>query len=105
MPNAFYSHLLLLPTLHSTGELKNILSLCKSVCDSSKDFNSSNSCLFLVVNLLELHQSSLTDHESLSLIRFVIELQLLQVQKHGRRYSVELIITAFLWQYEKHCMQ
>ena len=51
-----------------------------------------------MVNLLELYQSSLTDHESLSLIRFVIEqLQLLQVQKHGRRYSVELIATAFLW--------
>ena len=65
MPNAFYSHLLLLPTLHSTSELKNILSLCKSVCDSSKDFISSNSCLSLVVSLLELHQSSLTDHESL----------------------------------------
>ena len=27
MPNVFYSHLLLLPTLHSTSELKNILSL------------------------------------------------------------------------------
>ena len=54
----------------------------------------------LVVNLLKLYQSSLTDHESLlSLIRFVIEqLQLLQVQKHGRCYSVELITTAFLWQ-------
>ena len=33
LPNAFYTHLLLLPTLHSTSELKNILSLC----DSSKD--------------------------------------------------------------------
>ena len=99
MPNVFYRHLLLLPMLHSTSELKNILSLCKSVCDSSKDFISSNSCLSLVVNLLELYQSSLTDHESLSLIRFGIEqLQLLQVQKHGRRYSVELITTAFLWQ-------
>ena len=99
VPNAFYRHSLLLQTLHSTSELKNILSLCKSVCDSLKDFISSNSCLSLVVNLLELHQSSLTDHESLSLIRFVIEqLQLPLVQKHGRRYSVELITTAFLWQ-------
>ena len=96
MPNASYSHLLLLPTLHSTSELKNILSLCKSVCYSSKDFISSNSCLSVVVNLLELYLSSLTDHESLSLIRFVIEqLQLLQVQKHGRLYSVVLITTAF----------
>ena len=99
MPNAFYSPLLLLPTLHSTSELKNILSLCKSLCDSSKDSISSNSCLSLVVNLLELYQSSLTDHESLSLIRFVIEqLQLLQVRKHGRRYSVELVTIASLWQ-------
>ena len=48
---------------------------------------------------MELYLSSLTDHESLLLIRFVIEqLQLLQVQKHECRYAVELITTAFLWQ-------
>ena len=105
MPNAFYSLLLLLPTLHSTSELRNILSHCKSVCDSSKDFISSNSCLSLVVSLLELHQSNLTDHESLSLIRFVVEqLQLLQVQKHGCHYSVELITIAFFMAVNKHCM-
>ena len=55
MPSAFYSHFLL-PALYSTSELKNILYLCKPVCDRSKDFIFSNSCLFLVVNLLELHQ-------------------------------------------------
>ena len=110
MPNAFYSHLLLLPTLHSTSELKNILSFCKSFCDNSKDFIFSNSCPSVVVNLLELHRPSLTDHESLSLIRFAItQLQLLQVQKHGHCYSVELTTTAFIWQltstacYKKIC--
>ena len=64
MPNAFYSHLLLLATLHSTSELR-IFCLCKSVCDSSKDFIFSNRCLSLIVNLFEHHQSNLTDHESL----------------------------------------
>ena len=88
MPNAFYSDLLLLPTLHSTSESR-IFCLCKSVCDSSKYFISLNRCLFLVVNLLKLHWSSLTDYEPLSLIRFVIKQ--LQLFKHRNRDVVTLL--------------
>ena len=89
-------------TIKTTTNLLNLLFFCKSACDISTDF-SANTCISLVVSLLDHYIiASSADEQSsddISFITFMVEqLKLYQTLKLRRRYSVELITAAFLWQ-------
>ena len=104
VPTSSYHHLLQSSTntIKTTTKLLNLLSFCKSACGRSTDF-SANTCILLVVSLLDHYIIASSADEPLSddisFITFMVEqLKLYQTPKLGRRYSVELITTAFLWQ-------
>ena len=104
IPTSSYHYLLQSSTntRKTTTELLNLLSFCKCACDGSTDFSAS-ACISLVVSLLEYYIiASSADEQSshdISFITFMVgQLKLYQNPKLGRRYSVVLITTSFLWQ-------
>ena len=89
-------------TIKTTTELLNLLSFCKSACNRCTDF-SANTCISLGMSLLDHYIiASSADEQSsddISFITFMVEqVKLYQTPKLGRRYSVELITPASLWQ-------
>ena len=104
LPCSAYKHLLTSQYLTTTSELTNLLALCKSLSDNSHSNNTHQYLLNLTVSLLEEYLSSEEETQNLdssvvSLVKFVMEqLSLVQISKNGRRYSANLLTTAFLWQ-------
>lgn len=104
IPYSAYQHLLPSKCLSTTTEFTNILSLCKSLCTDSHNSNNSFFLLRLALSILEQYISKQASSQNpdkclVSLLNFVVEqLKLVQTPKHGRRYSSDLITTAFLWQ-------
>ena len=104
LSKSLYKHLLSNDKICTVTELCNILAFCKAF-DEDSVTNKQHSENFLCVAILSLKQLLVTcaetteTHElSLPLINFLIEhLQLMQIGKHGRRYSVNMLTTSFLW--------
>jgi len=100
IPKSAYSHLTTSDGLKTTTEFANLLSFCKSFCEKAFA-DPRNSCIALIVMLLEHHLTTASEcsDEFLPLLKFILEqLKLCQTPKQGRRYSVQVITTAFLWQ-------
>ena len=97
IPRSSYHHLLHSSTIKTTTELLNLLSFSKST-DGSANTNNT-----MIISILMHYLTTCTDSgpslKNITLIKFVMEqLKLYQTPKLGRRYSVELLTTAFLWQ-------
>ena len=109
LPVHIYSHLLTNGSVSSLSGLSNILALCKSIAENT--LASTQKSCFIDVALSGLRQYlsllEAADEDSaycILLLHFICEqLQLLQVPKHRRRYSTELITSSFLWQLNKFC--
>ena len=104
VPKSAYRHVLNHETVNSITEVCNILALCKVLSETAE----SNTTMTDFTSLLDLAISSLqrvvaldwqTNHfdaSCLPLIKFIIEqLQLLAVEKYGRRYSVDTSLKSF----------
>ena len=103
VPFAVYQHLITSKKLTNISQLLNILVLCKALCTNSHESDKSSAYLYLALSFLEEYvalESHNTSSESfLALVKFIVEqLSLVNIPKHGRRYSSSLITTAFLWQ-------
>ena len=98
-----YNHLLhSASATKTTTELLNLLSFSKSARNWTSDFTASTG-IALVISLLAQYVTPCTldgqTDENMALVKFVVEqLRLYLSPKLGRRYSVELITTSFLWQ-------
>ena len=87
--------------ISSETEISNLLAKCKSLsypkeeCDLNSLIESAHGLLERFIHLAECNES----HSSLlGLINFIAEqLSLCQISEHGRRYSPNLLVTAFLW--------
>jgi len=98
-----YKHLMELNIISKMTEVGNILAFCKILC---KDLQcgkiKNNDCINLAISTLKQLKKNETDDDNSSswihFVKFVIEqLHLLQLSKHGQRYSSDLITMAFLW--------
>ena len=83
-------------------DLSNMLAICKNV--ACKRINVCQKSYFIDIAISSLKQYMHKFHSDqdkfncASLFQFICEqLQLLQVPKHGYRYSTDMIILAFLW--------
>ena len=103
VPFTVYQHLITSNKLTNISQLLNIFALCKALCANSYESDNSFAYLSLALSFLEEYialESHNTSSESyLALVKFIVEqLFLVNIPKHGRRYSSSLITTAFLWQ-------
>ena len=105
IPKDQYMHLLSCGSLQTVTEVSNILAWCKALADMSNFVsNNQKSALKLAISLLKSYLSDEAvvadlSQSSMSLVCFIIEqLNLLQVSKHGRRYSTATIISSYMWQ-------
>ena len=103
IPQSVFSHLLPHRVLSTTLELTNILAWHRSLAETPTS-NDSSHLISMAAHLLEHYleiQSSKSGHveQTLSLVKFISEqLRLVHVSKNGRRYSVSMLTTCFLWQ-------
>ena len=104
LPYSAYQHLMPLKQLKTTTQFSNMLSLCKSLSDETYRGSCNFNLLKFSISILEqaiaeeIAEQHL-DNFLVALLKFVVEqLKLVQVPKHGRRYSSSLITTSFLWQ-------
>ena len=100
IPPSSYHHITSSSKLKAISEL---LAFCKSFCEKSSENQNQSNFIALVVSLLEsaiFSEAHLVENpDSFSLIQFVIEqLKLIDVPKQGRRYTANMVKTAFLWQ-------
>ena len=103
VPFTVYQHLITSNKLTNISQLLNILALCKALCANSYELDKSSAYLSLALSFLEeyaaLESHNTSSESSLALVKFIVEqLSLVNIPKHGRRYSSSLITTAFLWQ-------
>ena len=103
VPFTVYQHLIISNKLINISQLLNILALCKASCANSYESDKSSAYLSLALSFLEeyvaLESHNTSSESSLALVKFIVEqLSLVNIPKHGRRYSSSLITTAFLWQ-------
>ena len=103
VPFTVYQHLITSNKLTNISQLLNILALCKALCANSYESDKSSAYLSLALSFLEeyiaLESHNTSSKSSLDLVKFIVEqLSLVNIPKHGRRYSSSLITTAFLWQ-------
>ena len=102
LPVHIYSHLMNDGSIASVSGLSNFLGLCKSIVENTLA-SIQKSCLIGVAlsalsQCLSLLEAAGEDSACcILLLHFICEqLQLLQVPKHGRRYSTDLITLSFL---------
>ena len=103
----------LIPTgvISKMSQLLNLLALCKSMIVDPSNPTVGSGCqqksnYFLSLAIKMLHRfidehlaSQNIEASQVQLVQFIIEqLQLMQLNKHGRRYSTGMMKTAFLWQ-------
>ena len=101
VPFTVYQHLITSNKLTNILQLLNILALCKALCANSYESHKSSAYLSLALSFLEeyvaLESHNTLSESSLALVKFIVEqLSLVNIPKHGRRYSSSLITTAFL---------
>ena len=106
VPKTAYKHLLKQETVSSMTEFCNILALGK-VFSETTEYNTSdhNTLLNLAISslqrVLSLNLEMETEHldaSFLPLIKFIIEqLQLMDIKKNGRRYSMDILLKSFFW--------
>ena len=81
----------------------NILAICKNVACKTINVWQKSYLIDIAISSLKQHMHQFyfdqDEFNCASLLQFICEqLQLLQVPKHGHRYSTDMIILAFLWQ-------
>jgi len=102
--NKHFQHLLDHGCLKTATALLNIIAHCKMLCNDDSGSEQNQFLLELAIASLQKYIATSFDLEldissKLQLVKFLIsQLQLLQVGKHARRYSTDVITTAFLWQ-------
>ena len=101
IPQSSYHHIINLSKPEAISELTNLPAFCKSSCEKSSENLNQINFIALAVSLLEFaifSEANLIENpDSFSLIQFVIEqLKLIDVPKQGRRYTTNIVKTAFL---------
>ena len=108
VPKNIFQNLIPSGSISIMSQLLNLLGLFKSLvtetCVANESQERSMQLLMLAVNVLqqfkEEQQSCAGSEGLMQLIPFIMieQLQLLPIEKHGRRYSINMMKTAFLWQ-------
>ena len=103
LSKSLYTHLLSNDKICTMTELCNILAFYKAFVEdtvTNKQYSENFLCAAIVALkqlLVTSAETTQTNELSLPLINFIEQFQLKQIGKHGRRYSVNMLTTSFLW--------